>query len=141
MATPDEIERRVEDADTARTARRAATARRVGDLARRRASVAEQLDDIERELGDVLADAGDVIEIVELAQFTDLKPADLTRWLSGHKATRTRRKKAPAGTSVPNSDANNGQPGMAIPASEPALRTQAPNRAAATPERVSAPAT
>lgn len=94
MATPEEIRRRVEQADTTRSARRAAAAQQVGELAQRRAAILEQLADVERELGDVLAEAQDVIDVDELAEFTDLKPADLTAWLAGRKTGRGKRKKA-----------------------------------------------
>lgn len=94
MATPDEIRHRVEEADTARCAQRATAAQQVGELALRRAAIAEQLDDIERELGDILADATQVIGIDELAQFTDVKAADLTRWLTTHKPVRAKRKRS-----------------------------------------------
>ncbi|MFF5990638.1 MULTISPECIES: hypothetical protein [Prauserella] len=96
MATTEEIERRVEQADAARSAKRSAVAKRVGELAQQRASIAEQLSDIERELGDVLAESTDVMEIAELARFTDIPAADLNRWLGSRKATRSKRKK-PAG--------------------------------------------
>jgi hypothetical protein len=102
MATTEEIEQRVEEADTARTARRAAAAKRVFELATRRATVAAQLSDLERELGDVLAEANDVIEIDELARFTDVPATDLRRWLDERKTTRPKRKR-PAGTSAKNS--------------------------------------
>lgn len=98
MPTAEEIERRVAVADTARSERRSAAARRVGDLAERHAELAEQLGDVERELGDVLAESGDVIEIDELAAFTDVPAAELTRWLTNAKPSRTKRKK-PTGTS------------------------------------------
>jgi hypothetical protein len=97
MATPEQIRRRVEDADTARSARRAAAAQQVGDLARRRAAIVTQLEAIEHELGDVLAGAQDVIGIDELADFTDLKAADLTGWLAGRKPGRGRRRKPSTG--------------------------------------------
>lgn len=93
MATPEEIERRVEEKDAPRTARRSAAAQRVSELAQRRAAIVEQLEDIERELGDVLVDAHDVIDVDELARFTDVKAADLTRWLEGRRSARTKRKK------------------------------------------------
>ncbi|MFB9730072.1 hypothetical protein [Haloechinothrix salitolerans] len=96
MATTDEIERRVEQADAARSAKRSATAKRVGELAQQRAAIAEQLSDIERELGDVLAESTDVMEIAELASFTDIPAADLNRWLNSRKTARPKRKK-PAG--------------------------------------------
>lgn len=57
MATTEEIQRRVEQTDTARSAKRSAAAQQVGELAARRAAIAEQLADIERALGDVLAAA------------------------------------------------------------------------------------
>lgn len=93
MATTEEIERRVEEADAARSARRAAAAKQIGDLAQRRTAIAEQLSDIERELGDVLAESNDVIEINELAKFTDVPVTDLTQWLNSRKTTRPKRKK------------------------------------------------
>ncbi|WP_409496101.1 hypothetical protein [Amycolatopsis sp. cmx-11-12] len=93
MPTAEEIERRVAVADEARSERRSAAARRVGDLAERHAELAEQLGDVERELGEVLAESGDVIEIDELAVFTDVPVAELTRWLNYAKPSRTKRKK------------------------------------------------
>lgn len=108
MVTTEEIERRIEAADSARGARRSAAATRVGELAQRRAAIAEQLDDIERQLGDVLAAAGDVIDIDELAGFTDVPAADLTRWLTSRKTTRTKRKKPGAGASGAKSDTSRG---------------------------------
>ena len=98
MATSEEIRQRVKEVDTARSVRRAAAAQQIGDLARRRAAIVEQLVDVERELGDVVADAQDVIDVDELAAFTDLKPAELTGWLVGHKATRGKRKKPTTAT-------------------------------------------
>jgi hypothetical protein len=94
MATPEEIRQRVEEADTARSARRAAAAQQVGELARRRAEIVAQLAEVERELGEVVADAQDVIDVDELAGFTDLKTSDLTGWLAGHKPSRGKRRKA-----------------------------------------------
>lgn len=97
MATTDEIARRVQEADTARSAQRAAAAQRIGELAQRRGMLAEQLDEIERALGDELAAAQDVMAVDELAAFTDVPAADLTRWLSARtarKPVRTRRKRA-----------------------------------------------
>lgn len=108
MATTEEIERRVEEADAARSARRSAAARQVGELAQRRATIAEQLRHIEQELGDVLAESSDVIEIDELARFTDVPSADLTRWLDGRKTTRTKRKKPTGGASGTKSAASRG---------------------------------
>ncbi len=102
MATPEEIRRRVEQADTIRSARRAAAAQQIGELAGRRAAIAEQLAEVERELGDVVADAQDVIDVDELAAFTDLKPSDLTGWLAGRKPGRGKRRKAATATGAPS---------------------------------------
>jgi len=104
MATTEEIERRVEEADAARSARRTAAAKQIGDLAQRRAAIAEQLSDIERELGDVLAESNDVIEINELAKFTDVPAADLTQWLNNRKTTRPKRRKPADG--LPGAQSN-----------------------------------
>ncbi|WP_037364695.1 hypothetical protein [Amycolatopsis orientalis] len=93
MATTEEIERRVAEADAARSAKRSAAAQRIGELAQRRTAVAEQLRDIERELGEALAEATDVIGIDELARFTDVPAADLTQWLGSRKSSRPQRKK------------------------------------------------
>jgi hypothetical protein len=98
MATTEEIQRRVEEADSARSVRRSAAAQQVGELAQRRAALVEQLDDIERELGDVLVAAQEVIDVTELAQFTDVPADDLTRLLERRKATSAKRKKSSAGT-------------------------------------------
>lgn len=97
MATPEEIRQRVEEVDIARSARRAAAAQRVGELAQRRAVIVEQLVGVERELGEVVVDAQDVIDVDELARFTDLKPSDLTGWLAGRKPGRGKRRKAVTG--------------------------------------------
>jgi hypothetical protein len=100
MATTEEIDRRVKEVDAVRSARRAAAAKRVGELAQRRAVTAEQLSEIERELGDVLAESSDVMEIDELARFVDVPAADLSRWLNGRRASRSKRKRAAGGVSV-----------------------------------------
>jgi hypothetical protein len=107
MATAKEIERRVEQTDTSRTAKRSAAATRVFELAQRRAVLVEQLADLEHELGDVLIDAQDVIDVDELARFTDLPAADLTGWLTARtarKTTRGKRKRPVAGTSASDGD-------------------------------------
>lgn len=106
MATTEEIERRVEEADAARSAKRSAAAKRVGELAQQRASIAEQLNDIERELGDVLAESTDVMDIAELARFTDIPAADLNRWLGSRKTSRPKRKKPAGRTSSTKSTAS-----------------------------------
>jgi hypothetical protein len=92
--TPDEIQRRVTENDTARSSRRATIARRVGELARAHAAIADELAGLERQLGEVLANADDVVTIAELATFTGVPAADITRWRAGHKPRRTTRKKA-----------------------------------------------
>jgi hypothetical protein len=119
MATPEEIERRIEQTDAPRTTRRSAAAKRVSELAQHRAAIAEQLTDIERQLGDVLADARDVIDMEELAQFTDVPVADLTRWLEVRTLTRTRRKKS-TGTSGTKSNTSRGT--TAAPVRTPTAR-------------------
>ncbi|RBM17405.1 hypothetical protein DI005_22205 [Prauserella sp. PE36] len=98
MATTEDIERRVEEADAARSAKRSAAAQRVGQLASRRAEIAEQLGNIERELGDVVMESSDVIEIGELSTFTDVPVADLTRWLESRRTVRPKRKKSTGGS-------------------------------------------
>lgn len=124
MATTEEIRRRVEQADIERSARRSAAAQQVGELARRRAAVAAQLTDVERELGDVLAAAQDVIDLDELARFTDLKTVDLTQWLTTRTPRRGRpRKQTSNGTS-------NGHAVRGRPASQ---RTRATRQEAAPP--------
>ncbi|WP_439381563.1 hypothetical protein [Amycolatopsis lexingtonensis] len=106
MITTDEIERRVEKADADKSARRTAAAREVGELAHRRAALAEELAEVERKLGTVLAAAADVVGIDELAEFTDVPAADLTRWLTAGNA-RVRRGRPP-GSRRPKPDAHPG---------------------------------
>ena len=125
MATSEEIERRVEEADSARSVRRAAAAKQVGELARRRSEVADQLNAIEAELGEALAAANDVIDIDELARFTDVPAADLTRWLDGRKPARIKRKRSTAGAATAKTDTNH------RPAS---TRTPATRQASTAPE-------
>jgi hypothetical protein len=126
MATADEIERRVEQADTARSAKRSAAAQQVGALAQRRAAIAEQLTDIEEQLGDVLAAVSDVMDIDELAGFTDVPAADLTRWLTARKPTRTKRKRPAA------SGENDTNRGPSAARTSTARRTSTPPEAART---------
>jgi hypothetical protein len=138
MATSDEIRRRVEEADTVRCAQRATAAQQVGELALRRAAVARQLEDIERELGDILAAATEVIGIDELAQFTDVKAADLTRWLTAHKPVRTKRKKPTnTPTDMSREPAGPGTPPPRRTSPRPASEDGVPH----TPERIPAPLT
>ncbi|MGW4058625.1 hypothetical protein ACWEGE_10100 [Amycolatopsis sp. NPDC004747] len=101
MATTEEIERRVEEADAARSAKRTEAARRVGELVQQRTEVAEKLGEIDRKLGDVLVGASDVIGVDELAKFTDVPAADLAQWRDGRKMTRARRKRQTASTPAP----------------------------------------
>jgi hypothetical protein len=139
MATAEEIERRVEQADTARSAKRAAAAQQVGALAQRRAAIAEQLADIEEQLGGVLAAVSDVMDIDELATFTDVPAADLTRWLTARKPNRTKRKRPAASA---ESDTNRGPSTAKTPTARPtSTRAEpAPTRtdSAETPVRVPA---
>lgn len=127
MATTEEIERRVAEADAARSARRSAAAQRVGELAVRRATIAEQLQEVERELGDVLVESSDVIEISELATFTELPTTDLTRWLESRKSNRAKRKKTAGSSSVKSTKSQ--QPSTppakraaSVPSDTPAVR-------------------
>ncbi|PPK63370.1 hypothetical protein V5P93_002339 [Actinokineospora auranticolor] len=93
MLTPEQIRQRVADADTSRSARRAAAAQQVFELAQRRAEVVEQLDGVERDLGHVLAETAEIMDLDELAGFTGLKAAELTAWLAGHKPARGGRRR------------------------------------------------
>ena len=140
MATTEEIQRRVEEADTARSAKRSAAARQVGELAARRAAIAEQLADIERELGDVLAAAQDVLDIDELARFTDLPAADLTRWLTTRTTTRTKRKRPTAAGPAATSDPSRRPAAARTPTAQTSTRSESavPRADADTPARVPA---
>lgn len=126
MATTDEIQRRVEQADAARSAKRSAAAQQVGELAQRRTAIAEKLDDIERQLGDVLADAQEVMDIDELARFTDVPAADLTRWLTARKPARTKRRKPAGGASGEESDTKRGPSAARTPTAGQAFASPAP---------------
>lgn len=145
MVTTEEIERRVEEADAARSARRGAAAKRVCDLAQRRAAIAEQLSDIERELGDVLAESSDVMEIDELAKFTDVPAADLTQWLNNRKTTRSKRKKPAGGASGAKIDTSRGPSAAGTTTNGQASTLPGPpvprDGAADTPARVAAEVT
>ncbi|WP_198545363.1 MULTISPECIES: hypothetical protein [Amycolatopsis] len=143
MATGEEIERRVEEADSARSARRAAAAKQVGDLAQRRSEVADQLTAIEMELGETLAAANDVISIDELAQFTDVPTADLVRWLDARKPVRAKRKRSNANAATAKADNNHRSSSTKTPATSQesaAPEVVVPN-ATTTEARASAPAT
>ncbi|MFD5089861.1 hypothetical protein ACFWMR_04630 [Amycolatopsis thailandensis] len=96
VTTDEEIARRLEETDSARSARRQRAASTVGELARRHTDLAGQLADLERELGEVLTAAGDVIDVRELAAVTDVPAADLTHWRDqATKTTRTGKRKRP----------------------------------------------
>lgn len=138
MATPEEIEHRVEANDSTTTAKRAAMAKRVGELAHQRAAIAEQLSDIERELGDVLVESSDVIGTDELAKFTDVPVADLDRWLNGRKATRTKRKKPAAAPSAAKTDAGQGSPAAKTPATGQTSMVPEPAAVRSVPANMSA---
>lgn len=104
MPNSEEIERRVQENDSARSAKRTAAAMQVGELAQRRAAIVEQLAEVERELGDVLVDAQDVIGIDELARFTDVAAADLTQWLTARTARRSTHQKRKRPTATADAD-------------------------------------
>lgn len=123
MLTAEEIERRVEQADTARSAKRAAAAQQVGALAQRRAAIAAQLADIEAQLGDVLAGAQEVMDMDELAEFTEVPAADLTRWLTARKPARGKRKRPAAGAA---GDTNRGSSAARTVAARPASPSAEP---------------
>jgi hypothetical protein len=137
MATPEEIELRIQEADTARSAKRAAAARQVGELAQRRAVLAGQLDDIERQLGDLLADAGDVMDIDELARFTDIPTPDLKRWLTTRKPVRAKRNKPVGGA---RSDTGRGPGAAGTPTNDHTATPPPGRRADAVDAPVSVPA-
>jgi hypothetical protein len=97
----------------------------------------------------VLADASDVLDIDELARFTNIPPADLTGWLTAQKPVRTKKKKpaasAPSDTRRAPSTARTPTNGQASALPEPAVpridTSDAPERVTAgvtwtRPERV-----
>lgn len=138
MATAEEIERRVEQADTARSAKRAAAAQQVGALAQRRAAIAEQLADIEGQLGDVLAAALEVMSIDELATFTDVPAPDLTQWHTARKPSRSKRNRPAAGAASSTNRPSAARTSMARPTSTPPAPTPAGTDDADAPVRVQA---
>lgn len=127
MITPDEIDRRVTEHDASRSARRSATAKRIAELAGRRADLAEQLGDIERALGDELAAAQEVMDVDELASFTELPAADLTRWLTAHTARKPGRPKRKRTDAAAGGERGTGS-------RRPAPRTPTAGQASAVPE-------
>ncbi|MFI7122661.1 hypothetical protein [Amycolatopsis sp. NPDC049868] len=126
VTSEDEITRRLEERDSARSARRAQAAATVGELARRHAELAERLAGLERELGEVLTAVGDAIDVPELAEVTDIPAADLTRWRDqAAKPARGGKRKRPGTTK------SNGIPGKDTPAATAprAARPTAPESA------------
>ena len=93
MATTDDIARRVEEADSARSARRTKGAQLVGGLARERSAMLTRLGDIDQQLGDAIVEYSDVISVDELAIFTDTSAAELAQILNARKPHRGRRKR------------------------------------------------
>jgi hypothetical protein len=123
MATAEEIDRRIEEVDLLRSSRRTVAAKRISELATQRAAVAERLSDLERELGDVLAESSDVLEIDELARFTDIPAVDLIRWLNDRTATRPKRKRPAPNTSAGgDGPSRRASPVSSTSASSPATR-------------------
>lgn len=94
MTTIDDIARRVEDADSARSARRTKAAQLVGELAHERVAVVQRLADIDQQIGDAIVENGDVITVDELAKFTGVSAADLAQILDLRKHFRGRRRKS-----------------------------------------------
>jgi hypothetical protein len=110
VTSEEEITRRLEERDSARSERRAKAATTVGELARRHTELAGQLAELERELGEVLTAAGEVIDVPELAQVTDVPAADLTRWRDqAAKPARGGKRKRPSAK-------KNDSPGTGVPA-------------------------
>lgn len=96
MTTIDDIARRVEDADSARSARRTKAAQLVGELAHERVAVVQRLADIDQQIGDAIVENGDVITVDELAKFTGVAAGDLAQILDSRKHSRGRRRKSAA---------------------------------------------
>lgn len=113
MVTDEDIDRRISDKDAPRSARRAAAAKRIANLAQLHAQLTAQINDIEREIGAALADSQDVIDVNELHEFTDIPTADLTRWSTARTTARNarpKRKPRAAGTLGTESDPNQTHP-------------------------------
>ncbi|MGI5506471.1 hypothetical protein [Lentzea sp. CA-135723] len=106
MATTDDIVRRVEEADSARSARRAKAALLVGEFAHERAAVLQRLGEIEQQIGDAIFDNNDVIAVEELAAFTDTPTAELEQIVGARKPNRGRRKRRSAASSSAPSTAD-----------------------------------
>ncbi|NKQ59014.1 hypothetical protein HFP15_39850 [Amycolatopsis sp. K13G38] len=118
MPTAEEIQRRVEQNDAARSMQRAAAAKRVGELVQRRTTIAEELATVDRELHDVMVEAQKVITIDELAQFTDTAATDLTHWATACKPARAKRKRPDARRKTPPTSTSSvaAEPASRVPA-------------------------
>ncbi|WP_432850653.1 hypothetical protein ACQPXB_08495 [Amycolatopsis sp. CA-161197] len=128
VTSEQEIARRLEETDSARSARRTKAATTIGELARRHSDLAGQLAELERELGATLAAAEDVIDVPELAQITDIPTTDLARWRDqAAKPVRAGKRKR---TSSPK---DNGLPPTAAAARPPQFSTPNPAVAGAAP--------
>jgi hypothetical protein len=98
MTTIDDIACRVEEADSARSARRTKAAQLVGELAHERVAVVQRLADIDQQIGDAIVENGDVIAVDELARFTGVSSAELAQILNSRKHSRGRRRKSADGS-------------------------------------------
>jgi hypothetical protein len=135
IASAEEIDRRVEAADTTRRLKRSAAAKQIGELAKTRTELAIQLDEVEQQLGEILADASDVLDIDELSRFTNIPAGDLTGWLTARKPNRVRKKKS----TVPAPSTTTRGPSMAkTPTNDQASALPTAPRADTASERVTA---
>ena len=94
MATSEEIQNRVDEFDSARSARRKAAAHQVSELARRHDELVTQVDEVKRKLAEVLAEYSDVITVEELARFTEVPESHLEQWRDGVKPGRAKKRRA-----------------------------------------------
>jgi hypothetical protein len=126
VITNDEIERRIEETDAPRSARRSAAAKQVSELARRHTELTEQVSDLERQLGDVLIEAQDVIEVEELAQFTEVPASNLAQWLTARTSAKARpkRKRSAGAPTATDGDSNRERSTAGTPASSPAVPSE-----------------
>ncbi|MET9225585.1 hypothetical protein [Lentzea sp. NPDC003310] len=103
MATTDDIARRVQEADSARSARRTKAALLVGELTHERTVVLHRLGEIDQQIGDVIVEHNDVIAVEELAAFVDTSATDLEQIVSARRPNRGRRKRRTAAPSSSDS--------------------------------------
>ncbi len=94
MATSEEIQNRVDEFDSARSARRKAAAYQVSELAGRHDELVTQVDEVKRKLAEVLVEYSDVITVEELARFTEVPESHLEQWRDGVKAGRPKKRRA-----------------------------------------------